>query len=233
MVGRETSNTEYSNHRSSAGKITQRSDAGKITQRCGAGKITIYNFCQWNRWAIYCRTIYVLFTKIWLINKLAKWCLYCVWLLQIQLKFTVGRFGGFRYLFWNLFWKDIVTSYSIHMCRCLKYNNKLISGKIEVSRRSSVRNSTQRFGAGKSSWRSSAGKITQRSSAGKITQIQCWKNYPEIQDIINQLEHALIFNPEFSFLSARWVFTLWSRKCTIIVSKICLASNMPSLNSCS
>ena len=42
-----------------------------------------------------------------------------------------------------------VTSNLIHMCRCLKYNNKLIVGKREVPRRSSVRNSIQRFGAGK------------------------------------------------------------------------------------
>ena len=56
------------------------------------------------------------------------------------------------------------------MCRCLKDNNKLIGGKREVPRSSSVRNSSQRFGAGKSTWRSSAGKITQRSGAGKITQ---------------------------------------------------------------
>ena len=59
-----------------------------------------------------------------------------------------------------------VTSNLIHMCRCLKYNNKLIVGKREVPRRSSVRNSTQRFGAGKITQTSSF-PITPSATRGK------------------------------------------------------------------
>ena len=84
-----------------------------------------------------------------------------VWWIQVFiLKLTFSNFN-----------KDIhyVTSNLIHICRCLKYDNKLIGWKREVPRRSSVRNSTRRSSAGKITRRSGAGKITRRSSAGKIT----------------------------------------------------------------
>ena len=49
---------------------------------------------------------------------------------------------------------------------------------------------------------------------------------PEIQDIINQSEHSFLFNPDcFCCLQDESLFLL-RRKCTVIVSQICLESSI-------
>ena len=83
-----------------------------------------------------------------------------VWCIQVFiLKLTFFNFN-----------KDIhyVTSNLIHICRCLKYNNKLVGGKREVPRRFNIRNSTQRSGAGKITRRSGAGKLPRDPVLGKL-----------------------------------------------------------------
>ena len=129
-----------------------------------------------------------------------------VWWIQVFiLKLTFFNFN-----------KDIhyMTNNLIHICRCLKYNNKLVGGKREVPRRSNIRNSTQRSGAGKITQRSGAGKITRRSGAGKSTRrSKLLLTNPNLfwYSILNFLcflqGESLLFeveNPQLLYLKSAW-----------------------------
>ena len=96
-----------------------------------------------------------------------------VWWIQVFiLKLTFSNFN-----------KDIhyVTSNLIHICRCLKYDNKLIGWKREVPRRSNIRNSTTDLVLGKLPGDPVLGKLPRDPVLGNYPEIQCWENYPEIR----------------------------------------------------